>query len=236
MKIRVLQVLLVLFVICPVFANSGAAGAASGKTDLGSQVEGLKMQISALAHQIQNSQDYIAINNLQDAYGYYVDKAKWDEVADLFTKDGTLEIGLRGVYVGQDRVRAYLHRLSDLTYGTLYNHSQLQPIIHIDPDGRTAKGRWRAFIQVGQLKTRAQWGDAIYENEYLKEDGVWKIRKLHAYFTYYVPYGKGWDQGGDPPPAAIPGLPPYLPPTENYKLYPDVYIPPYHYGNPVTGR
>jgi hypothetical protein len=236
MKIRTLQVLLVLFVICPMLANSGAAGAAGGKTDLATEVDALKVQILALARQIQNSQDYIAINNLQDAYGYYVDKAKWDEVADLFTKDGTLEIGLRGVYVGQDRVRAYLHRLSDLTYGSLYNHSQLQPIVHIDPDGRTAKGRWRAFIQVGQLKTRAQWGEATYENEYIKEDGVWKIKKLHAYFTYYVPYSKGWDQGGDSPPAAIPGLPPDLPPTENYKLYPDVYIPPYHYKNPVTGR
>ena len=137
MKIRVLQVLLVLFVICPVFGNTGADGAASGKTDLGSQVEALKTQISAIAHQIQDSQDYIAINNLQDAYGYYVDKAKWDEITDLFTNDGTLEIGLRGVYVGKEHVRAYLYRLGELKYGTVFNHSQLQPIITVDPEGKT---------------------------------------------------------------------------------------------------
>jgi hypothetical protein len=234
MKTRIIQILIPLSLICILWIAS--PGAASDKTDAASQVEALKTQIAQIAHQVQNSQDVFAINNLQDAYGYYVDKAKWDEVADLFTKDGTLEIGLRGVYVGQDRVRAYLHRLSDLTYGSLYNHSQLQPIITVDPEGKTAKGRWRAYIQVGQLQTRAQWGEAIYENDYVKEDGVWKIKKLHAYFTYYVPYGKGWDQGGDPPPGPLAGLPPDQPTTETYKLYPDVFIPPYHYKNPVTGK
>jgi hypothetical protein len=237
MRIRILQILLVLFLLCPIFGNFGAAGAASDKkAGLASQVDALKTQIAQIAHQIQNSQDVFAINNLQDAYGYYVDKAKWDEVSDLFTNDGTLEIGLRGVYVGKERVRAYLYRLGELKYGTLFNHSQLQPIITVDSDGKTAKGRWRAFIQVGQLQTRAQWGEAIYENDYVKEDGVWKIKKLHAYFTYYVSYNKGWDQGGDPPPAALAGLPPDQPTTETYKLYPDVFLPPYHYKNPVTGK
>src|SRR5271154_1773771 len=129
MRIRILQVLLVLFLLCPILGNSGSAGAASDKNAaLASQVDALKAQIAQIARQIQNSQDVFAINNLEDAYGYYVDKAKWDEVTDLFTNDGTLEIGLRGVYVGKERVRAYLYRLGELKYGTLFNHSQLQPI------------------------------------------------------------------------------------------------------------
>jgi hypothetical protein len=113
---------------------------------------------------------------------------------------------------------------------------QLQPKIDVAPDGATAKGRWRAIMQVGQLNKRAQWGEATYENDYVKEGGIWKIKKLHAYFTYYADYYKGWDKGGDPPPGALADLPPDLPSTEVYKLYPDVYIPPYHYKNPVTGR
>jgi hypothetical protein len=238
MKIRSLQILFVLLLVCPSLENPRIALAAGGDTPKSAEAEiqALKAQVAKLAKQAQNSQDYIAICNLEDAYGYYVDKAQWDQVADLFTKDGTLEIGLRGVYVGQDRVRAYLHKLPDLKYGSVFNHMQLQPMVTVDSDGKTAKGRWRAFIQVGQLHTRAQWGEATYENEYVNQDGVWKIKKLHAYFTYYVPFDKGWDKGGDPPPAAIPDLPPDQPPTEVYKLYPDVYIPPYHYKNPVTGR
>ena len=230
-----IQSLLIVFVLL-LLVVAGAALAASGKKDLASEVEKLKTQVAALQTQARSAQDYIAISNLQTAYGYYVDKCRWDEAADLFAKDGTLEIGLRGVWVGQDRVRAYLHKLPDLKYGTLFNHMQLQPKIDIAPDGMTANGRWRAIMQVGVLNSRAQWGDAVYENDYVKEDGIWKIKKLHAYFTYYSDYYKGWDKGGDPAPGPIADFPPDKPPTEMYGLYPNVYVPPYHYKNPVTGK
>ena len=254
MKFRTLQWLLVLLLVFPArvafaagddaeksaTADRAATPAPSAEADkskdLAAEVEALKTELEAVKKQAQNAEDYVAISNLQTAYGYYVDKAKWDEVSDLFTKDATLEIGLRGVYKGQDRVRAYMHSLPDLKYGSVFNHMQLQPKIDIAPDGITAFGRWRAIIQVGQLNGRAQWGEATYENVYAKEDGVWKIKKLHAYFTYYIDFYKGWDKGGDPPPGPIPGLPPDEPTTEVYKMYPDVYVPPYHYKNPVTGK
>jgi outer membrane murein-binding lipoprotein Lpp len=237
MKVRIVKIAIPLaFVALLAIVSTRADKSSSNSKNLAAEVDALKAQIAQITQQIQNSQDVFAINNLQDAYGYYVDKTKWDEVTDLFTDDGSVEIGLRGVYKGKERVRAYMHHLGDLKYGTLFNHSQLQPIVTVAPSGLTAKGRFRAYMQVGTLDKRAQWGDAIYENDYVKEDGVWKIKKLHAYFTYYVNYYKGWDQGGDPPPGPIPGLPPDEPPTEVYKLYPDVYIPPYHYKNPVTGK
>ena len=122
------------------FVIAGVALAGSGeKKDRASEIETLKSQVAALQTQATAAQDYVALANLQAIYGYYVDKCEWDQVADLFAKDGTLEIGLRGVYVGQDRVRAYLHTLPDLKYGTLFNHMQLQPVIDIAPDGKTAK-------------------------------------------------------------------------------------------------
>jgi hypothetical protein len=232
MHIRFFQMLSAVLLLCPV----GLAAAGSSTSDLAAQVKKLQEQVAALQQKADRAQDYIDIANLETIYGYYVDKAQWDQVADLFAKDGTLEIGLRGVWVGQDRVRAYLHKLPDLKYGTLFNHMQLQPVINVAPDGLTAKGRWRAIMQVGILNRSAQWGEGTYENEYVKEDGVWKISKLHFYMTYYVDYYKGWDKGGDPPPGPIPGFPPDRPPTETYGLYPNVYIPPYHYKNPVTGK
>ena len=123
MKIRALQVSFALVFVIAV----GVAFASGEKKDLASEVEALKSQVAQLQKQIQNSQDYVDISNLETAYGYYVDKTKWDEVTDLFTDDGSVEIGLRGVYKGKERVRAYMHHLGDLKYGTLFNHSQLQP-------------------------------------------------------------------------------------------------------------
>ena len=236
MKFRAIAALVALLLFAPAFDAPRGPQAAADKKDVAAELDALKMQVAQLAHQAQDAQDYIAVANLQRAYGYYVDKCMWDETADLFSKNGTLEIGLRGVWVGQDRVRQYLHTLPDLKYGTLFNHMQLQPVIDISPDGRTAKGRWRAFEQFGLLHKSAQWAEGTYENEYVKEDGVWKISKLHYYMTYYVDYYKGWDQGGNPPPGPIAGMPPDQPTTLAYKLYPDVFVPPYHYKNPVTGK
>ena len=48
------------------------------------------------------------IEVLQRTYGYLVDKNLWTQIADLFTDDGTLEIGGRGVFVGKARVLQYL--------------------------------------------------------------------------------------------------------------------------------
>lgn len=236
MKMRSLRYLLALLPLCVNLGNPRAIFAAPSEKDLAAQVKKLQAQLAELEQKVDRTQDYLAIINLEDAYGYYVDKCQWDQAADLFAKDATLEIGLRGVYVGQDHIRQYLHKLPDLKYGSLFNHMQLQPMISVAPDGKTAKARWRAVIQVGVLHKSAQWGEATYENEYVKDEGIWKIKKLHAYFTYYVDYYKGWDQGGDPPPGPIKDFPPDLPPTVDYKLYPDVFIPPYHYNNPVTGK
>ena len=236
MRIRSLAALLVLALFCVALGNRAPARADAEKKNVTAEIESLKAAVAQLQKQVQNSQDFIAISNLQAAYGYYVDKCEWDQTADLFAKDGTLEIGLRGVWVGQDRVRAYLHTLPQLKYGTLFNHMQLQPKIDIAPDGLTAKARFRAFEQFGMLHRSAQWAEGTYENEYVKEDGVWKIKKLHYYMTYYVDYYKGWDQGGNPPPGPIARFPPDQPTTVPYKLYPDVFIPPYHYTNPVTGK
>src|SRR5690242_15871094 len=56
--------------------------------------------------------DVDQLRHLQAAYGYYTDKALRDEVADLFTDDGTMELGLNGVYVGKKSIRKYLYSLT----------------------------------------------------------------------------------------------------------------------------
>ncbi len=177
-----------------------------------------------------------AIICLQTAYGYYVDKAQWDEAADLFAADATLEIAARGQYRGQDRIRAYLHALPPLTHGTVFNHMQLQPLITVAPDGQRALGRWRAIMEVGFVGAEELCGEATYENAYVLEGGIWKIARLHAFVTYYVRWNEGWSKGGVPMGTAFEGLPPDAPQTVPYGSFPEVYIPPYHYPNPVTGK
>jgi hypothetical protein len=57
-----------------------------------------------------------------------------------------------------------------------------------------------------------------------------------CFVTYYVRWTEGWSKGGVPMGSAFEHLPPDAPQTVDYRPYPDIYIPPYHYPNPVTGR
>jgi hypothetical protein len=191
-----------------------------------------------VSHDLGRLEDERAIENLQRSYGFFVDKALWKETADLFADNGTLELGGRGVFVGKARVLQYLVWLAPqgLTRGKLFNHTQLQPIITVAPDGRTARGRWRFLAEVGDYQKSALWGTGTYENAYVKENGVWKIAKLHGFFRMYTPYADGWGRTAVPNTHPEKDLPPDRPPTVQYEDYPSTYIPPYHYLNPVTGK
>jgi hypothetical protein len=215
----------------------GAAGC-SGSEDapLRNQLATLQAQVDSLQHRAQRADDHLAILNLQSIYGYYVDKSQWDQAADLFSAEATLEIAGRGLFTGQDRIRSYLKELGEMQYGRLFNHMQLQPVVHIAEDGRSAKARWRSFMQVGNLGKEARWGDAVYENAYVKEGDAWKISKLHSFITFYVEYDKGWNKGAVALPKHLETLEPDAQSTVKYGAFPEVFLPPYHYANPVTGK
>ena len=203
------------------------------------ELAALGTRVAALEQRKSLLEDANAIERLQHAYGYYVDKALWDEVANLFADDGTLEIGLDGVYVGKARVREYLYALGGgrdgLAEGELNEHMQVMPVITVAPDGRTAKARWRAIIMTGELGGDAFWGEGPYENEYVKEGAVWKIKALHWYPALLVPYAGGWQTNPDPTGGKYVSatLPPDRPPTVEYKTWPSTYVPPFSFPNPV---
>ena len=189
----------------------------------------------ALGQRIDLLKAHAAIEKVQRAYGYYVDKAMWPDVADLYQPNGTLEIGGRGVFIGKQRVLEYLVTgLGPIgpQKGQIINHQQFQGIVDVAPDGKTAKGRWTAFVMGA-----GGWGDVTYENEYVQEDGIWKIHKLRAPFNMYTSYKEGWEFVATPhtrPDSFLP--PPDLPPTVISLTYPSFYVEPYHYVNPVTQK
>jgi hypothetical protein len=216
-----------------------ASGCGGPSAEERAQISALGARVAALEQRKERVEDVNAIERLQAAYGYYVDRALWDDVASLFADDGTIEIGLDGVYVGKARVREYLHALGGgrqgLVDGELNEHLQVMPVISVAADGLTAKARWRAIVLTGELGRDAFWGEGPYENEYVKDDGIWKIQTLHWYQALYVPYEGGWQTNPDPTGAKFVSatLPPDRPPSVEYKTWPDTYVPPFSFANPV---
>ena len=198
----------------------------------------LGKRMADLAARSQRLSDEIEVTNLQHAYGYYVDRKMWDDVADLFAADGTMEIGVQGVYAGRAGIRRGLNGFgpAGLAEGEINDHVHLQTIVSVMPGGRTAYARGTDLGMIGSTGGKALWTQSIYENEFVKQDGVWKFKALHVYPRFIVDAEQGWAKDAQPAPGPSRQFPPDRPPTESYEIYPRFHIAPLHFDHPVTGR
>jgi hypothetical protein len=215
--------------------------------------------IEALMHRIGVLEDESAVRKLQYAYGYYLDKCLYNEVIELYAEDGECKF-MGGTYKNKAGLkRLYLDRFGQgftqgknrNVHGFLLDHAVMQFIIDVAPDRRTAKLRGRTIMQAGTHESvapkgsplRQWWEGGIYENTYKREDGVWKIWKLHYYPVFHADFETGW---AHTKPDYIPqyqekdlfpnnpGGPDEIDP--GFRIWPHTDIVPFHYPNPVTGK
>jgi hypothetical protein len=202
-----------------------------------STMANLSRRLSDLTQRAQQLNDESEVENLQHIYGYYIDRKMWDDVADLFATDATMEVGLQGVYVGRASIRRALNQFgpAGLREGELNDRLQLQTIVHVAPNGLTAKARCIELAMTGINGKGGEWGEGIFENEFVKKNGTWQIKSLRFYPRLLTDYNKGWAKDARPAPGPSKEFPPDRPPTEIYRIFPGFHIAPFHFANPVTG-
>jgi hypothetical protein len=227
--------------------------------DAAEKIKNLEATIAALANRVGLLEDVNTIRHLQYTYGYLIDKCLYDETVDLFSETGEVRFmggiyrgkaGVRRLYIGRFR-KNFTNDFNGPVYGFLLDHPQMQMVIDVAPDGKTAKLRGRSMMQAGRHESvteagalpRQWWEGGIYENEYVKEDGVWKIKVLDYNPIWHGMFEKGW---AHQPPNAYPystkvfpedPLGPDVIATEAHrKLWPETPVVPFHYTHPVTGK
>jgi hypothetical protein len=128
--------------------------------------------------------------------------------------------------------------------GFLNDHFIVQPVITVAPDGKSAKARFRArdyvfnytapfplppqhktaadaqdhYTEDGKIKGAGPLNliqDLIYENEYVREDGVWKMKGLTICIYANGTYGRGY---ADLPVPGQMGNPPWAKPGDRYTI------------------
>jgi hypothetical protein len=202
------------------------------------------MNQQEMAARLQAVEDTLQIDKLEKIYGYYLDNGMFREVIDLFSDNTeSVEVGDRGVFLGKDGVRrffwGYLGRNGKPREpGDMAFHMQHQGVIDIAPDGKTAKGRWYCtMIQARPIEPggpiRSVLGHGVYENDFIKEDGKWKFKKLFYSLHYRSPIAEGWAQT---PMIAAGAAPANDGPPTAYHPYPNIQPVPFHFKHPVTGK
>lgn len=211
---------------------------------LAKQVEALQKQVAEQNERLVRLEDIEAIKKLQKAYGYYVEHMMWQEIIDCFADSPDVCLDwLEGKYLGKAGVRKYFERMEAMPREFSHQVMQIAGIVDIEPDGKTARGRWYAFggIFIPMPEgMRRSFVSGIYELVYTKEDCTWKILKLKWVIPYAVRIPDGWAMPEDvnrPYLAGeFKGPRPDIDIDRNDGRYLSGYIFPFHYNHPVTGR
>ena len=119
----------------------------------------------------------------------------WNDVTDLFTADGVLEIG----GVGSTTVPPISAARSNATArpvshaGKLNDHPLFDTMIEIAPGGMEARVRGLDWGMLGDFSSgKAEWSVRVFHNRFVKQDGVWKIREMRLFPVLKTDYYQGW--------------------------------------------
>jgi hypothetical protein len=209
------------------------------------KLEELEAEIKSLKDQVRTLKDIEEIKTLQRAYGYYLEHWMFQEIIDCFadSPEAAFDSFPGSTYLGKEGVVRYFGHFKDPQPEFLHQLMQLQPVIEVDADGKRAKGRWYGY---GPLAIPTDKGmtesihSGTYENEYIKQDGKWKILKLRWKINYTTTPGGGFvsqERLAPPAPPDFSRMP--KPDTQRKEVdarYPSGYIFPFHYKHPVTGK
>ena len=160
----------------------------------------LEARVSALESKVQELVDIEAIRDLRFRYHEYINDAKFSEIAGLFTEDGDLLFGHLGNAHGRDEINRF--------FGGL--------LVKPDADGKNKQprlSRVRQFIHNHVVEIRGDRATgfsyleakpvyngesyvvaARYDDEYVRQNGQWKFKKMALTPYFMVPLKEGWAQ------------------------------------------
>ena len=197
--------------------------------------------LASLERRLALVEDRDAIERVQNQYGYYLDNRMFREVGDLFCDaQPSIEIGQRGSYIGKERIQRFLLEVLGagrwgLLKDEIIHHIQLQMVITVAEDRASANARCRALIQGNSPPGSGKMlmAEGVYENTYLRENGVWKIKRLWWVPTYYFEVA-GFDKASFDSGPASTEFPPDVPSYPRDEDLGRRFVP-FHYDHPMTG-
>jgi ketosteroid isomerase-like protein len=131
-----------------------------------------------------------AIMNLEADYAFAADTRQTDLLVNLFTEDGVIDVRPYGErIVGREAIRRFRAESPNKVASSVhYLHNP-----HIVVDGNTARGRFYWLAALNWVATNeAVWSSGFYQDEFVKTDEGWKIKKKVMTWFFRTPYDKGW--------------------------------------------
>jgi ketosteroid isomerase-like protein len=145
----------------------------------------LEARIKALEEECTRLGDIEAIRRLRYKYCRCVNKGQWSDLDDCFAEDSIIDFGGGIQLKGRKAVGQFYsgHLSSTTAMAIVYTHNP-----EIEVTGDTARGLWEFDnFRVEASDKKASRTGGAYEEEYVKQDGKWKIKSLTTRFHFKQP-------------------------------------------------
>jgi ketosteroid isomerase-like protein len=157
----------------------------------------LEARVRKLEAKVQELSDLEAIRDLRYRYHELINEGNYTEILDLFTDDAEIDFA----HLGRGKGRAALAKffgsvnISPASSGKgLY--SFVKQFIHnmaVHVHGDTADGF--SYLEAKPIhKGESYLVAARYDDEYVRQNGTWKFKKMALTPYFMVPLREGWAQ------------------------------------------
>jgi len=150
----------------------------SGCTDNTAKNQEMLKTIDELKKEVQSLKDVEAIKQLHIRYVNDLTYGEWDDIVECFSEDAVLAVMMgQEPTTGKEKIRdIFMNQVakSDKHTGREANMT-LHPLVNVNGD--TAKSNWVIYFitQPDKEKEAIQVLQGIYDCEYKRENGEWKI-------------------------------------------------------------
>lgn len=159
----------------------------------------LEARIRELESKVQELSDREAVRDLRYRYHEYINEGKFAAVPELFTPDGELDFAHLGKAAGRDEIAQFFGALNRkpseeeksrprITWVKQFIHNHT---IQLNGDS----GRGFSYLEAKPIYNgEAFLVAARYDDEYVRQDGQWKFKKMSLVPYFMVPLKEGWAQ------------------------------------------
>jgi ketosteroid isomerase-like protein len=161
----------------------------------------LEDRVRELETKVRELADREAIRDLRYRYHEYINDARFDEIADLFSDDGEVNFGHLGTAHGKEEIRRFFRGLKSRSgdSGAPQRQprlSRVRQFIHnhmVEVHGDQAHGF--AYLEAKPVyKGESYVVAARYDDDYVRQNRQWKFKRMALMPYFMVPLKEGWAQ------------------------------------------
>ena len=160
--------------------------------EMGKRLKAAEGALEELGKRVRLTEDIQEIHELQRRYVNALIRTDWDDCADCFSENAKVDVYRHDPIVGNANIRKWFKKELYKTHAGKEGDIVVHPVIKVDGDKAT--GQWLLYMMYCYPRTGQSlfWVQGFYDNEYVRENGKWKISLMYWRERMGLP-------GGGPP-------------------------------------